>query len=115
MSISNNAFTCFTVENLKKAISAGLYDVVIDHSHRLNYNTPHIKVPNRDKAAGGDAGIRIHPANLPKQLLGCIAVGDHEEPNAVGDSKKTFSALMNIIQKEKGLKINVVDIPTKVT
>lgn len=106
-----NSFQCYTVENLAKAIPAGLYSVVIDYSPRFNAQMPHIIVPARDQAAGGDAGIRIHPANLPVQLEGCIAVGDTEEPDAVDNSRITFNQLFKLITDVDGLQIQVFDIP----
>lgn len=91
-------FQCFTVENLKLAIQPGVYKVVIDYSPRLKIKTPHLIVPERDKLAGGDAGIRIHPANYPNELKGCIAVGDKIEGNAVLNSRSTFRKLIPLIQ-----------------
>jgi hypothetical protein len=109
-----NSFQCFTVENLAKAIPAGLYDVAFDYSPRFNAIMPHIIVPVRDQEAGGDAGIRIHPANLPEQLEGCIAVGDQEEPDAVDNSRVTFNMLFKLINGVTGLKIQIFDIPEEV-
>jgi hypothetical protein len=86
-----------TIENLEHSFPAGTYEMVLDHSPRLGIVTPHILVPERDKAAGGDAGIRIHPANYPEQLLGCIAVGDKAEPDAVDHSKNAFARLMGVL------------------
>lgn len=90
-------FSCVTVENLEHAIPEGLYSAKLDLSPRLVIVTPHIAVPLRDEQAGGDAGIRIHPANLPSQLLGCIAVGDKIDGDAVDDSRQTFASLMKIL------------------
>ena len=110
LSIDTNPFTCFTVENLAHAIPEGTYTVKIDLSPRLQIITPHIIVPARDQAAGGDAGIRIHSANFPSQLLGCIAVGDKQEVDAVDDSKETFLKLMAIINSVPDLTIQIIDI-----
>src|SRR5271154_7560091 len=68
-------FTCVTLENLVKSIPAGIYDLNFTYSPHFNRVMPHIIVPSRDALAGGDAGIRIHWANFPTQLDGCIAVG----------------------------------------
>jgi Family of unknown function (DUF5675) len=87
-----------TIENLEHSFSSGIYDVTIDKSPRLGIFTPHIRVPDRDQAAGGDAGIRIHPANYPEQLLGCIAVGDKAEYDAVDHSKDAFARLMTVLE-----------------
>ena len=109
MDINTTPFHCFTVENLEHAIPAGTYQVKIDHSPRLNMDTPHIIVPSRDKEAGGDAGIRIHIANAPHEVAGCLGVGDKPENDAVDDSKKTFADLMGYIQGQD-LTIEVKDI-----
>lgn len=119
----------FTVENLEKSIPAGLYNVTIDRSPRLHMYTPHIHVPARDDVANlGDAGIRIHPANWPKQLEGCIAVGLKAEADAVDNSKKAFENLMDVVAKKAGfdpdgvekfaaveaLQVEILDIPTQI-
>ena len=111
LTLDFNPFTCYTVENLEKSIPSGTYDVSFDYSPKFNQIMPHIKVPSRDEAAGGDAGIRIHWANYPGQLEGCIAVGDNQEPDAVDHSIITFNKLFTLIKPLTGLKIEVCDIP----
>ena len=110
MTLEGNPFSAFTVENLEHSIPAGVYDAKIDHSPHIGINCPHLAVPARDKAAGGDAGIRIHPANFPNQLLGCIAVGDRQEADAVDDSQATFGKLMIILCAQSTLQVEVIDI-----
>jgi hypothetical protein len=111
LSLDTNAFTCFTVEHLQDAIPAGIWDVTFDFSPHFNQTMPHIWVPERDQAAvargDANAGLRIHPANWPQQLLGCIAVGDKEEPDSVDNSRVTFNQLYKIIQGQTALKIKV--------
>ena len=109
LDLPTTPLSCYTIENLEHAIPAGSYKVVIDFSPRLQIMTPHIIVPSRDIPARGDAGIRIHPANFPYQLEGCIAVGDKLENDAVDDSKKTFQELMYYIDGQD-LTIKVLDI-----
>src|SRR5580698_8106511 len=75
MTLDWNPFTCVTLENLAKSIPAGIYVLDFTYSPHFNRVMPHLIVPSRDAAAGGDAGIRIHWANFPAQLDGCIAVG----------------------------------------
>ncbi len=87
-------YVCETVENLSRAISEGLYDAVIDLSPRLGYMCPHVFVSDRDLAAGGDAGIRIHIANEPRQLEGCIATGTKQDGDAVDNSRQAFQAMI---------------------
>lgn len=88
---------CKTVENTGLEFAPGIYDAVIDFSPRLQYLCPHIRVPLRDQASGGDAGIRIHAANEPCQLEGCIAIGDKVDGDAVDDSKDTLKHVMSLL------------------
>lgn len=90
----NGEYVCESVENLGEEIPEGLYDAIIDVSPRLGYACPHIRVPMRDQAAGGDAGIRIHKANEPCQLEGCIAPGLEKDGDAEDNSKEAFDKLM---------------------
>jgi hypothetical protein len=72
---------------------------------------PHIIVPSRDSASGGDAGIRIHWANFPSQLEGCIAVGTMVDGDSIDESLVPFNQLMKIISPIKeGLKLEIKDI-----
>lgn len=96
----NGQYVCETCENLSKEIPEGLYNAVLDVSPRLGYLCPHIHVPIRDTAAGGDAGIRIHKANEPCQLEGCIATGDTIDGDAVDNSKDAFDLLMSRLPKQ---------------
>lgn len=56
-----------TSANESCCIPEGVYPVIWSYSNRLKHNTFEIlNVPNR-------SGIRIHPANVISELLGCIA------------------------------------------
>ena len=88
------------ITNLKDRILDGVYTAVIDLSPRLQYLCPHIRVPLRDQAAGGDAGLRIHKANTPAQSLGCIFPGETVDGDAVDDSKDAFDALMSLLPQD---------------
>jgi hypothetical protein len=94
-------FDCVTLERGDTLIKEGIYKVVLDKSPHLGYVTPHLIVPERDKAAGGDAGIRIHIANWVQSpndghylLKSCIAVGENREGFAVEHSKDAFDQMM---------------------
>lgn len=86
-----------TMENVGKAIKAGCYEAILDLSPHLGYRCPHLQVPDRDTAAGGDAGIRIHVANYPSQLEGCFAVGTVHDGDAIDNSKMAFDNLMSVL------------------
>jgi hypothetical protein len=98
LTLDSNPFTCKTVERTIKMIDPGTYEVTLDVSPRLGYLCPHIKVPNRDEAAGGDAGIRIHKFNEPQQSEGCIAPVEEIDGDAGDDSKMAFDALVEILK-----------------
>lgn len=86
--------------NLKLRIKDGVYTAKVDMSPRLGYMCPHIKVPERDTEAGGDAGLRIHRANEPSQSLGCIFPGEQIDGDAVDDSKDAFDAMMALLPQD---------------
>lgn len=76
-------------------IPSGRYRVTITHSSHFGRNLPLVEVgPSR-------AGIRIHPANLQKELLGCIAVGEAFEfingQPGISNSRGAFDELMAVI------------------
>lgn len=102
----NGELICETVENKGAEIPEGLYDAVIDISPRLGYPCPHIRVPPRDEAAGGDAGIRIHVLNEPSQSEGCIGTGTKKDGDAEDFSQQAFDKMMAVLPP--------MDIPFKV-
>lgn len=106
-----NPFTCVTLENLEKAIPSGIYDLDFNYSPHFNRIMPHIRVPVRDASAGGDAGIRIHWANFPTQLEGCIAVGTSVDGDSIDESLLPFNRLYSILNQQHGIRVDVRDIP----
>jgi hypothetical protein len=100
-----DSFTCFTVENLKLAIPAGIYNVSFQWSKRFDRMTPHIDVPGRTY-------IEIHEANYPKELEGCIGVGSCIDNDAVNNSKTTDIKLESILKGKENLRIQIIDIPS---
>jgi hypothetical protein len=102
-------FTCVTLENLRDSIPAGMYDLNFTYSPHFNRVMPHILVPSRDALAGGDAGIRIHWANFPAQLQGCIAVGTAMDGDSIDESLIPFNQLYAILNLQAGIKVLVND------
>lgn len=98
---------CDSLENLSKSIPEGTYDAVVDLSPRLGYLCPHLRVPLRDIETGGDAGIRIHIANRPDQLEGCIATGTTRNGDSEDSSRDAFDKMMAVLP--------MAGIPFKVT
>jgi len=111
LSLDWNPFTCVTLENLNHAIPAGTYELDFTYSPHFNRVMPHLIVPSRDSLAGGDAGIRIHWANFPAQLEGCIAVGTKVDGDSIDESLIPFNQLFNILKMQAGIKIQVNYIP----
>lgn len=110
LTIDKNPFTCVTLENLDKSIPAGIYDLNFTYSPHFNRTMPHLLVSSRDLAAGGDAGIRIHWANFPAQLEGCIAVGTAVDGDSIDESLVPFNQLYAIMNQQSGIKVQVIDI-----
>ena len=104
-------FTCVTLERLVKSIPSGIYDLNFTYSPHFNRVMPHIIVPSRDEAAGGDAGIRIHWANFPAQLDGCIAVGEEVDNDSIDDSLIPFNQFYAILNQQHGIQLQINDIP----
>ncbi len=79
-------------------IPTGTYTCEWTHSPRLNKETYEVlNVPNR-------AGIRIHSANYPEQLLGCIALGFNidivDGKKGVFGSRDTVAKFETLMNKE---------------
>jgi Steigviridae/Suoliviridae L,D-carboxypeptidase/transpeptidase len=98
----NNVMSCYTLElpyddgrNVpdQDCIPYGTYPVITDFSPHFGRRMPHVmNVPSRSE-------IRIHPANCPAQILGCIAVGTYEpsHPDWISSSMAAFTALFQQI------------------
>lgn len=109
LTILDNSFKCVTLENLDKEIPVGVYNVDFTYSPHFGKRMPHIIVPVRDEAAGGDAGIRFHPANWPSQLEGCIALGSRKDGDAIDDSADAFKQFFAIIDGNQNLIVKVTE------
>jgi hypothetical protein len=79
-------FQCYTMENTLYLIPEGEYDLVWYPSGEFNTYVPQVIVPNR-------TNIELHPANYPKQLLGCTAVGQHRLTDVLEQSDIAFREL----------------------
>lgn len=100
----------FTLERARTVphpcIPAGRYKVILTPSPHLKYVTPELlNVPGRTK-------IRIHIANKPSELEGCIAVGETHSTDFVGNSHDAFSSLMTLLKTSlDDIFCTVVDPP----
>ena len=73
-------------------IPAGTYKVVLTPSPHLGYLTPEVlNVPGR-------TAIRWHIGNYPKDVLGCVAVGEMKALDRVIESQKAFEVLMTLLK-----------------
>jgi hypothetical protein len=93
-------FECFTLEDCVRpvkikgmtAITAGVYEVVINFSERFKRPLPLLlKVPDFE-------GVRIHPGNTDADTEGCILVGRMKQPDFIGESRVAFEALFTKMQ-----------------
>src|SRR5579863_3556024 len=85
----NGIFECYTVENLKDALPAAIYNLSLYNSPDHGY-----EVPLLDTSAIGRTYCEIHIANFPSQLLGCIGLGVSDDTDSVDSSKAAFDAFM---------------------
>ncbi len=98
----DNVLFCNILENAKLAIPAGRYQIVFNYSERFQRIMPEIiGVPGR-------AGIRIHSANKPGELKGCLAPGFNRIKGQVIESRKTFERLMKILKLYPKIWITIV-------
>src|SRR5689334_16431366 len=92
----DDQFEVFTLERPRDGehpcIPAGIFDCILTPSPHLGYVTPELlNVPER-------SDIRIHIANKPSQLLGCIAVGETHTKDFVGNSSDAFASLITLLK-----------------
>jgi hypothetical protein len=86
----------------QSCILPGTYEVSVDWSPHFNRDMPILlNVPSRDE-------IRIHPANWPSQLEGCIAVGMKEDVDAIESSAVVFEPFL--VRLKEALKTGKVFI-----
>lgn len=91
-----DAFFCYTLErpwlnNIRETscVPKGIYGVTFTFSGHFQRFMPLLEdVPGRSE-------IRIHPANWPYQLEGCIAVGHDLAKDAISNSVAVFEPLRN--------------------
>ena len=85
--------------------AGGPYKVILTRSPELSllfkrdFVTPEVlNIPGR-------SSIRIHPANWPKQLLGCTAPGTADkETCAVWNSQAAFARILSMCEAAVGLR-----------
>lgn len=103
---------CVTMERTAVAIPAGLFQMEITYSPHFGKPMPLIDgVPNR-------TNIRLHPANWPTQLEGCIAVGlstDGDDlDNSVAAFNPLFEKILAAIKAGEKTSIQILEIPASI-
>lgn len=80
----------------KTAIPRGRYKIILNQSTRFKKEMPLLlDVP-------GFAGIRIHSGNTSEDTEGCILVGENQQANWIGESRKAFNVLMVLLKGRYG-------------
>ena len=68
------------------AIPVGIYELIVDRSHRFQRQLPHILgVP-------GFTGVRVHAGNNDKNTEGCVLLGQNMKKNWIGKSRLAFDS-----------------------
>lgn len=95
-------YQAFTLENSRKIIPAGEYNIKFYNSPKNKRIVPLLQdVTNRTM-------IEIHPANFFHELEGCIAVGNGKTQHQLLESIGAFEKLINKILG-KDIKIKIED------
>lgn len=105
----DGTFFCYTLERPDNILGAESPFCIPKGTYEV---TPRWSAHNKMEVLGinnvpGRTDIEVHPANWPTQLLGCIAVGDVQSADYVGDSRTTFAKLMEKT-KDQQLSLEIV-------
>ena len=114
---------CYTLEDVVRAkgvkvygetaISEGIYSVTLSYSNRfkqvmtLVYNQEDLSV--QDGEGVRFDGIRIHWGNKAEHSHGCILVGSSKAVDFVGNSKKTYKELLEVLGDFDIIKLEVIN------
>lgn len=88
-----------TMERKAVAIPLGTYPAHKRDSAHFGMRVVGIDVPNR-------TDIECHPANLPSQLEGCIAVGESKDGDALDNSRMAFDVMMETVPEEFTVQVS---------
>jgi len=95
----NGKFLGYTMERTAVAIPEGTYHGYKRDSARFGMRVVGIDVQNR-------TDIECHPANLPSQLLGCIALGESIDGDALDNSRAAFRGMMEAVPEEFTVEVS---------
>ena len=114
---------CYTLEDVVRAkgvkvygetaIPEGIYSVTLSYSNRFKQVMP--LVYNQEDLSVQDGhgvrfdGIRIHWGNKAENSHGCILVGSSKSVDFVGNSKKTYKELLEVLGDFDIIKLEVIN------
>ncbi|GHT71958.1 hypothetical protein AGMMS49950_09660 [Endomicrobiia bacterium] len=95
--LAGGAYICDTLENNDYLVPAGIYPIVLSHSHKFNRDLPEIIA----------AGIRIHQGNAPEHSIGSILPGDPDPmaPGHIINSRIHLDDIVNSIRNDHNIGI----------
>lgn len=96
--VYNGTIIGVTMERTAVAIPEGVYRGCKRDSAHFDMRVVGIDVPNR-------TNIECHPANYPSQLLGCIAIGDKQDGDALDNSRDAFDRMMLALPESFSVEI----------
>ncbi len=97
MIFQNELIGC-TMERTAVCIPEGIYRGYKRDSAHFGMRVIGIDVPNR-------TDIECHPANIPSQLLGCVAIGSTIDGDALDNSRTAFDRMMLAVPEEFSVKV----------
>jgi hypothetical protein len=104
----NGSYICRTLElawlwNAKNrsCVPLGSYRGFIRHDKSDGWRIQLAGVP------GGRDGVQIHIGNYPKQIQGCVLVGERYTPDAIWSSSVAYKRLEGVYKKHRGETITV--------
>jgi hypothetical protein len=99
----NGSFVCYTLELAwfwnekdKSCVPPGSYRGFLRTDHKDKWRIQIEGVP------GGREGVQIHVGNFPKDIKGCVLVGNSYSPDAVHDSAAAYEKLKSAYRESPG-------------
>lgn len=103
--VPNLKIQFMSLENNLKKIPTGTYDLKLDYSPSFKMNLWELyNVPNRSEC-------KIHVANYPKELEGCIAIGTgfySGDTAMILSSKDALTIFMNKMKQFEGQTLKII-------
>jgi len=104
----NGDYVCATLElawwwNVKdrSCVPLGTYQGFIRHDKKDGWRIQLVDVP------GGREGVQIHIGNFPREIQGCVLVGERYTPDAIWKSAAAYKKLQSAYSKHRGEPVMV--------